>query len=103
MYQTAKQQGIKARDAVEYNHTRHFGKVLTPALNVAVWYSTSANKRKPYCIAYFFADGDGKWDFETYYYRTWEELKQAHPFKFSEFDLDLRYPMRRRDKHAREG
>lgn len=98
---TPKQYGLKARDVVKYNHTRAFSKTLTPSLYVTIWFSTASSKEKPWNIVYFtrMPNQQGvevqkqRWCHEIIKYASWEELKKAHPFRFSEFEFDMRYPM----------
>jgi hypothetical protein len=106
---TPKEWGISAKRVVKYNHTRSFSKTLTPSLFVSLWFSSSPCRETPWHVAYFTREascvrGDGSietfpekacWKYEVLDYATWEQLKAAHPFKFRDFNADLRYPMER--------
>lgn len=99
----AKDLDASVPEIIMYNHLRAFDFRLTPSLFVSVW-NNFMQKDRPWCISYFYRvelgenDDQDCYRVEHYNYRSYEDLKRAHPFDFAEFEVDLRYPMPKREK-----
>lgn len=96
---TPRQWGIHPKRVVKHNHTRSFRKALTPSLFVGLWFSTLPTRETPWHIAYFVkqASQEGEspcWSVDVFNYATWKDLTKAHPFRFEDFDADMRYAMK---------